>query len=150
MVSLDHPTQPLLLVNVHLTYLPGPEGDRLRIEQIRRTIEWVELDEPARTAIVAGDFNTAPGDSAFDSMVNDGRFDFGPGPLADMPATYLGGLLDVSRSGGLAVDHIAIFHPHRTPSLKIARRFLALTEPDAEAGMLASDHAAVVADLVEF
>lgn len=147
-VSLDLPTPSLLLINVHLTFLPGPEGDQLRIEQMRLTIEQAKLSGPARTAIVAGDFNMAPGDAAFDSLAHDRRFDFGPVPLGNLPATYLGGLLQESRIGG-AIDHIAVYHPHGTPSLRIAKRFLALTEPDAEGGLLASDHAAVVADLVE-
>jgi len=150
-VSLDFPTMPLLLVNVHLTFLPGPEGDKLRTEQIRLTIDEAEreLGGPVRTVIVAGDFNAAPGDAAFDSLASDRRFDFGPDPLDDLPATYLGGLVQTSRTGRLAIDHIAVYHPLGTPSLRIARRFLALTEPDAESRMMPSDHAAVVADLVE-
>lgn len=147
-VSLDLPL-PLLLVNVHLTFLPGAEGEQLRIKQMRLTIEQAEQGAPARTVIVAGDFNTAPGDAAFDSLASDKRFDLGPGSIGELPATYLGGLVQESRTGGLAIDHIAVYHPHGTPSLRIARRFLALTKPDAEGGMLPSDHAAVVADLVE-
>jgi endonuclease/exonuclease/phosphatase family metal-dependent hydrolase len=148
-IRIDLANASLILVNVHLTYLPGAEGDRLRSEQIRLTIEQIQQGEPARTAILAGDFNAAPGDVVFDNLASDGRFDFGPGPLGDLPATYLGGLLRESRTGGLAIDHIAVYHPHQSPSLKIAARFLALAAPDAESGMLASDHAAVVVDLVE-
>jgi endonuclease/exonuclease/phosphatase family metal-dependent hydrolase len=148
-VSLDLQTPSLLLVNVHLTFLPGPEGDKLRMEQIRLTIDEAERGGPARTVIVAGDFNAAPGDAAFDSLASDRRFDFGPGPLDDLPPTYLGGLVRASRTGGLAIDHIAVYHPLGTPSLRIAGRFLALTEPDVNSGVMPSDHAAVVADLVE-
>jgi endonuclease/exonuclease/phosphatase family metal-dependent hydrolase len=147
-VEVDTEIGPLLLVNVHLTFLPGADADRLRFEQMRLTLAQAGGGAPARTAIIAGDFNTAPGDTAFDHMANDGRFDFGPGPLDALPSTYLGGLLETSHASGRAIDHIAVYHPDGVPALRIATRFLALTEPDAKNGVLASDHAAVVADLV--
>lgn len=147
-VEFDSKVGPLLLVNVHLTFLPGTDAERLRLEQIRLTMAQLGAGAPARTAIIAGDFNTAPGDMAFDYIADDARFDFGPEPLGALPTTYLGGLHKTSHATGRAIDHIAVYHPDGVPSLRIATRFLALTEPDAGSGVLASDHAAVVADLV--
>jgi endonuclease/exonuclease/phosphatase family metal-dependent hydrolase len=147
-VELESDVGPLLLVNVHLSFMTGDDAERLRLEQMRLTIDEAEAEGPARTAIIGGDFNTAPGDMAFDWMSENGRFDFGPGPLTALPPTYLGGLVTTSRALAQAIDHIAVYHPDGAPVLKVSRRFLALTEPNLKTGIMASDHAAVVADLV--
>ena len=147
-VEIDTETGPLLLINVHLTFLPGDDAERLRLEQLQLTMAQGTARKQAQTAIIGGDFNSAPGDTAFESIAGDGRFDFGPEPLRTLPATHLGGLLETSHATGRAVDHIAVYHPDGAPTLRIATRFLALVEPDVERGVRASDHAAVVADLV--
>lgn len=124
----------LRVLNLHLTHLRGPEAARLRSAQLACAIR--DARQPHAGLLVAGDLNAAA--HAPELALIAGALDPQASP------TLQGARAGESPMGAAAIDHLALVSPG---GWKIANRFRALDLPDAD-GWFASDHAAVVIDLV--
>ncbi|MDR3513579.1 MAG: endonuclease/exonuclease/phosphatase family protein [Caulobacteraceae bacterium] len=120
----------LRILNLHLTHLPGPDAARLRTRQLADALCWAGEDLAAGL-VVAGDLNAGAEDPALAALKARVGFE---------AATFLGSGGD---RDGPAIDHLVLQEPG---GWRVASRFRALDEADAEGG-LPSDHAAVVVDL---
>lgn len=119
------------VLNLHLTHLSA--ASPLRARQLAEALDGARSWDGQ--LIVAGDLNAAA--DAPELATLEGHLD------RNAPGTLQGPRADRARTGP-AIDHVALLRPGRW---RIARRFNALDQPDTD-GWFASDHAAVVADLV--
>jgi len=131
----------LRLINLHLSFLGGAEGDAMRTRQWQAVED--RLTEHNLPTLVAGDFNAAPTAPLMRMLMGDSRFDFGPG-IAASPSTSFGGLLPGAGAGEV-LDYVF----SADPAIRILSRDVALREIDPALATAPSDHAAVVVD-VEF
>jgi endonuclease/exonuclease/phosphatase family metal-dependent hydrolase len=137
------------LINIHFTYLPGLDGDSLRLAQLMATLNAIQPRGDVAFNIIGGDFNAIPGVGSLGFLKQDMRFDFGPQAPETYPPTYIGGLGNWAPCRPLAVDHILVFNvPGKKGSIpKIVNRYLALNELQAALNGYMSDHAAVVIEV---
>jgi endonuclease/exonuclease/phosphatase family metal-dependent hydrolase len=59
--------------NVHLHHELGLQHEKIRFEQVQRTVEWIcalDTDEMVNVSILGGDFNARPDEPAYDFIVN--------------------------------------------------------------------------------
>ena len=137
-------TLPMLVVNLHLCYLP--DAGELRRRQLEAVLAERGRLAPRIPAALLGDFNAAATDPELGPLRALASIQWGTSDLAALPPTN-GGVHHAPR----AVDHMVLLpavgdaDPGRG-ALTLRRRAPALTEPDAH-GVRPSDHAAVVADL---
>lgn len=129
----------LRLVNVHLSFLDGEEGQSMRAAQWQAVED--RLAEHDLPTIVAGDFNAAPSSALICKLTVDPRFDFGPGDLEELPPTSFGGLVPVTDEGEV-VDYVFA----AGSEVRILKRQVALREVDPVLATAPSDHAAVVVE----
>lgn len=128
-LNVDVGGQRLRVLNLHLTHLRSVKADAMRAAQLTAAVGWARTDW-AGPIVVCGDLNMGRGDPAF-------------GLLEAAAGDELGATLHAAAPAGRAIDHAILLQPG---GLRVARRFLALHEPDA-AGRYPSDHACVVIDL---
>lgn len=131
---------PLRLVNLHLSFIGGADGDRLR------GVQWREVETAIAASdlptVIAGDFNATPSSPLLRGLMSDRKFDFGPDDLETSLPTSFGGLIDAG-GGGEVLDYIVAVRP----GVRLRRRRVELTAVEAELGSCVSDHAAVVAEV---
>jgi endonuclease/exonuclease/phosphatase family metal-dependent hydrolase len=142
-VGVDLDGAPMLIVNTHLTHLPGAEGVEARRAQFRALFAHMTRCAGGRAMVLGGDLNAEL--SAVDSMAETAglRVDSGPVASADLPPTLLGGL-DYIANPPRAVDHIVgVSLPGVLPRIRILSRERLLEAPEPD-GARASDHAAVL------
>lgn len=139
--TIDAGGRPLRLINLHLSFLDGADGHRMRAAQWD-AVE-AEVDSADIPTVIAGDFNATPDGPLLRRLLARTRWDFGPDDLATTTPTALGGLLDVGGDTNRVIDYVIAVRPR----LRMTARRVALTETDPALGTTVSDHAAVVADV---
>jgi endonuclease/exonuclease/phosphatase family metal-dependent hydrolase len=131
-LDLDHDGKSLRILNLHLTHLPGVSGEAIRRDQLAMALGWATNGYEGGL-VVAGDLNATANNVAL-----------APLALSPAPATFQGPRDGGPASEGLAIDHCTLF---RGGPWRVAGTHRALNRPDAD-GWFASDHAAVVLDLI--
>lgn len=140
--TIDVPGFRIGIVNLHLTFLPGESGDRLRklqMLEIVREIKQTDLD----FWILAGDYNAEPQSPLMQFLTSDPRFHFGRLPPGEMAPTAFGNLGNFGSGVEKTVDYICVFSEN---ALNISVNHLdraVFAKPDAFYKSL-SDHAPVV------
>lgn len=135
-LDLVTPAGGLRLLNLHLTHLRGPEGDRLRRRQLEDALAWAG-EGHGGSLVVTGDLNAGSRDPALQAL--------GPALDHDMPPTLLGPREGADADGRPAIDHAVLARP---VGWRVTGRARVLDGVDSE-GWRASDHAGVMLDLAE-
>ncbi|MCB5166990.1 endonuclease/exonuclease/phosphatase family protein [Streptomyces bambusae] len=144
------PTGGLPFLTGHLSSR-GPDTFR-RDQALRLSRMAVGMPDAVHPPVVTGDFNAAPGSPVLEPLTDtfcDAWAEANPG---DPGGTWLGGTADTAlrpdagAAGPARIDHILVCRERGTAKRVVSARLAALRPV---AGIRASDHAAVVADLVD-
>lgn len=126
------------LANLHLSHLPGPEGDALRTLQLQTVLDRLLTLGPASTTLLCGDFNGDLSSPVFGGYLGE------PWSLVDVfsLARQSREPTFVDDSGhGQVLDHVLLVPGLSTAAVECAdaQTVLCCDQPDAE-GVLPSDH----------
>ena len=128
---------PCAVANLHLTHVP--HGETIRGLQLRTVMDALDAARGDAPGLLCGDFNAEPADAALAPLRRRPDADWG----TESPLALIGTLLQGTRSR--AIDHIVLIGGRpRGWRLRERRRILDAPDP---AGVLPSDHAAVLVDV---
>lgn len=137
--------QTLWFANTHLHHVPGEP--RVRVEQARAIVEWMEAAPHADAAFVVGDFNTPPFEPAYDVMLSAGyrsayRELHGTEPAVTWPSGIQATTMDTDGDPN-CLDYIWYKGNVAVLSVNLA----ANQHPPSDPTLYPSDHFAIIADV---
>ncbi len=141
---IDWEGRAIALVNVHLSHLD--DRDDLRILQLETVVDALVTGRPFDAAIVAGDFNAAPGSAVVSWLKEHPAFAVADayGILNRPFATLVGQDADADRHA--CIDHVFVLSPAPVPALSFVAVDRVL-EPGTGPRGAASDHYGVRAGI---